>query len=224
MAPTAEEVKAEIDKMVEERPGNVWAPDAMRTALFRRLKTTANCVDNRMGVLLETGELKEVMVRPQGYVAFEGEDKFPFHLPYFHPWTSSKHGHDYLTRGTISFERISRRGNLWSGDQGRYYYTSAEGYAAILETLRAAHERLQTARKKKNEEDKEAEQKTLRGLAPDAEDLIEQLHSALGSYSSFSVRGGNRLWASVELAGEEDIRMFLEILRRGLPEAKGEEA
>lgn len=220
MAPTAEEVKNELAKVVEQYPGNVWAPDALKTVLFRRLKTTSNCIENRLDVLAESGDLKRVVVRPGGSVSLEDGNNLFAPSPQFHPKGDSYGTVPSLTRGTISFERSPGMGNLWAGDRGRYYYTSAESYAAICDDVHATYEKI-TARLKEEQKEKESEAQTaLLAVAPDASELLDTLRSRLGDdpYNGIEERvdGKGRLHLNLDFRGTEGVTALLDILRRGL--------
>jgi hypothetical protein len=214
LAPTVEEVSAEIDKLVVDNPGVVWAEEDLARTLFRRLKTTRQCVDSRLDTLVQQGSVVSVAVMPSGFVRLPEKDKELTSGMQF----VSFHGRGGLGSGTLSYERRKSSGNLWAGDHGYPYYTSLEGYEAIRNKLAKEREELLARQAEKNKADAEEVKTALSEISEDATQLLDRLRGEFTEWDDVRVRKAHDGVALDISIRSSSVATFLDIIRRGLPE------
>jgi uncharacterized protein YggL (DUF469 family) len=228
-APTPERLYAFLDELIAEKVTDdnrhpVFEWEYLLTQGFRSFKSTSNAVRSRMEKLLEDERLARVEVSANGYVHLPIKEfqtsLFSVYFQYHRPYEYARENYGYVTH-----VRSKGHDNVWRSGV-RYLYTTRDRYGELVMDLLDAKRKEDAAKAEKRKTEKRRMSEALNKVAPDAEELLRRLRD-LNKDNEVSVR--SRVWndedglnATINLYSTEGISLFLDILRRGLPDVPRE--
>lgn len=214
-------------KVTEESKHPVFEWEYLLTNSFRAFKSTSNAIRTRMETLLEDGRLAKVSVSAEGYVSLGVKEfstsLFNVYFQYHKPYAYAKEDYGYVTH-----VRPKDRDNVWrSGD--RYLFTTRDRFDEMVTDLLDAKRKQDAVKTEERKAKKRQIQETLDAIAPDAQELLNRFR-ALGRNAEADVRLRSSVWeddedgvnATFNLYGSKALAVFLDILRRGLPDVPRE--
>lgn len=228
MAPTVADVEKVLLKLAEEKPGWAHTMESL-CSMSRRFNSTVPAIERRLETLREQGKLVRFPVHPSSYV-YGAHDVIPKELHLGLLYVADGHPglgyyHEFAGGPLTLDSRKVRKGALWTGDNGHYFYMEAGDFQRTLERL--AQERAEKARAVAEREraEQDAAWNYLDSVAPDARELVQLLQElpkidvSLSHHEAMGARPEG-VHLSVSAYRTEALEAFLEVLRNGVK--KGE--
>lgn len=220
-APTTDELYDFIGQIIGQKATDDKHPlfewNCLKTNSFRYFRTTSTAIEKRMETLVEEGRLARVVVSHHGFVRLDHEEfKHTIFNGYFQ---YEKYTRD--TWGYVTSKRPSGYTNVWR-DGSRYLYTTRPRLEAMTAFLLEAKKRQEEGQKKADQEEKVRTEYLLNQISPDATALLERFDTAVPGIDQqiWSAERADQaiVYASINIRDSQKIGLFLDILRRGLPD------
>lgn len=233
-APTPDRLFTYLDELIgskvtEENKHPVFEWEYLVTESFRAFKTTSNAVRSRMDKLLEDDRLAKVQISAGGYVHTDVKELetslFYAYFQYHQPYSYASENYGYITH-----ERAKGHDNVWRSGI-RYLFTTRDRYDELITDLLDAKRAKDKADKEERKAKRQKINDALDNIAPDARELLDRFRD-LGRNAEADVRlrsfvfdddeeeGG--VSATFNLYGTKALAVFIDVLRRGLPDVPRE--